>query len=115
VERDLPQRDVRYQEDTNGRFRDFLRQSREEGIRVALVFPPLYERARFREGEKEKMFDYYNTVAADFDLPFFDGSSLAMVHDSTFFLDPGHLNAKGAKAFTDSLACYLNRIGFITH
>ena len=107
----LAPRTFRYQEDTDANFRDFLREVREEGIRVVLVLPPIYESVGFRDGDEEKMLGYYNSVAAGNGLPLFDGSSLEIKHDSTLFLDPGHLNAKGARVFTDTLARYLSGLG----
>ena len=101
----------RYTEETDGRFRDFLRNAAEEGVQVILVCPPYHESIEFEDGDEERMLGFYNKLSEDFGIPFYDGLSLEMVHDSTYFLDRGHLNAKGARVFTDSLATYLSGLG----
>lgn len=107
----LNKRGFRYQEETDAAFRTYLQTAREEGVRVVLVLPTIYESVGFQDGDEEKMLGYYTSVADAYGLPFFDGSALEIKHDSTLFLDPGHLNAKGARVFSDTLARYLSGLG----
>ena len=89
------------------RLKQFLRTSTEEGVRVVLVSPPLHESFPFEDGEKEKTMQFFRSIAEDCGVPFFDASSMGIIHDSTFFLDEGHLNMKGSRVFSDTLTHYL--------
>ena len=104
-----------YRQETDRMFRDFIRNATREGIRVVLIAPPYHDSFRFKAGEKEKMEAYICAVADDCGVPFLNSSSLEMVHDSTLFLDRGHLNAKGARVYSDSLARYLTRTGVVAY
>ena len=100
-----------YLEDRDKAFRDFIQGNLDEGIRVVLVCPPFHESVVFEDNERERMVQYYTDVADDFGIPFYNCLSMDIVHDTTFFLDSDHLNAKGAKVFTDSLSHYLVGLG----
>ena len=101
--------DFYYSKTTDDVFRDFLRRTTEEGIQVVLVLVPFHDSFHFKDGEKEKMRQYYDDVASEAGIPIFDGASLEIVHDSTLYLDGEHLNMKGSKVFSDTLARYLTR------
>lgn len=103
-----PERAFYYSGYMHDRLTRFLRDASEEGIRVVLVSPPLHESLAFEEGGKEEMVRFFRSVADTCGVPFLDGTSMAIVHDSTCFLDRGHLNMKGARIFSDTLARYLN-------
>lgn len=105
--------DFVYLKKTDGIFRDFLRRTTEEGIQVVFVLVPYHDSFCFKEGEKEKMRQYFKDVASESGIPIFDGASLGIVIDSTFYLDSEHLNMKGSKVFSDTLARYLTRHGLI--
>lgn len=105
--------DFVYLKETDDLFRDFLRHAKEEGIQVVFVLVPYHESFDFIDGEKEKMRQYYEAVAAESGIPIFDGASLEIVRDSTLYLDSEHLNSKGSKVFSDTLARYLTRHGLL--
>jgi len=107
------QHDFVYLKKTDDLLRDFLRRSSKEGIQVVFVLVPYHDSFRFKDGEKEKMRQYFEDVASESGIPIFDGATLEIVHDSTLYLDSEHLNMKGAKVFSDSLARYLTRHGLI--
>ena len=96
-----------YSDFAAGRMKDFLRNASEEGVRVVLVRPPLHESVHLDEGEEEKMMLFYRSLADEAGVPLFDASSMEIIHDSTLFLDEGHLNMKGSRIFTDSLARFV--------
>ena len=102
-----------YLKETDDIFRDFLRRTTEEGIKVVFVLVPFHDSFLFKDGEKEKMRQYFEEVASESGIPIFDGPSLEIVHDSTLYLDSEHFNKKGSKVFSDSLARYLTGRGFI--
>ena len=99
-----------YQEGTDSIFRDFIKTALDEGIQVILVCPPFHDSFEFVDGDAERMVQYYSDVAEDCGISFFNGSSMNLIHDASFFLNSGHLNAKGARAFSDSLAHFLNTL-----
>lgn len=105
---DEPERKFYLSTYSHDRLTNFLRNASEEGVRVVLVSPPFHESLSFENGEKERMVQYFQSVADEFGLPYIDGTSMAIAKDSTYFLDGGHLNMKGARVFSDTLARYLN-------
>jgi lysophospholipase L1-like esterase len=96
-----------YCEETDREFRDFLDRLSDDGIKVVLVMAPLHENFKFREGEIDRMEQYYDSISAEYGIPFYNCLSMEIMHDSTYFQDKGHLNLKGAKMFTDSLSHFL--------
>lgn len=96
-----------YWEETDLAFRDFLGRLSDDGIKTVLVMAPLHENFKFREGEIERMEQYFNSISEEYGIPFYNCISMEIMHDSTYFQDKGHLNLKGAKMFTDSLSHFL--------
>jgi len=97
------------QEEQERAFLEFIREARREDIQVVLICPPFHESFRFKAGGKERMTAYFDSVAHACGIPFYNCIDMAL--DSTFFLDRDHLNMKGGRAFSDSLARYLDSLG----
>ena len=97
----------KFRKDTDSEFRDFLGRLSDDGIKVVLVIPPLREDFKFKEGETDKMEQYFNSISTEYGIPLYNCLSMEITHDSTYFRDKGHLNLKGAKVFTDSLSHFL--------
>lgn len=96
----------------SGRFQDDLRELVDEGITVIFVIPPMHESLVFAHGEKQKMVDYFKSVAEERKIPFLDYSEMFR-SDSTKFNDETHLNLIGARSFSDSLANDILRLGLL--
>lgn len=96
----------------SGRFQDDLRELVDEGIKVIFVIPPMHESLVFAHGEKQKMVDYFKSVAEERKIPFLDYSEMFR-SDSTKFNDETHLNLIGARLFSDSLANDILRLGLL--
>ena len=56
---------------------------------------------------------FYNNIAKAFDIPVLDYSNMEICSDSTYFYNAMHLNKKGSKLFSDSLANDIRRLGVL--
>ncbi len=102
-----------YLEETDIIFRDFIKAALDEGIQVILVCPPFHDSFEFVDGDAERMVQYCSDVAEDCGIPFYNGFSMSIIHDSSMFRDRGHLNATGARVFSDSLARFVSELDLI--
>lgn len=93
--------------------KDFIRESKEEGIKVVLILPPFRDDFGFAEGCREEMEARFEAIAEECGVPLLDYVSAEMTHDHSYFMDPGHLIMKGAKVFTDTLVHDLVRLGTV--
>ena len=97
---------VRFERDGRYRamFERYVDQVSAEGTQLVFVLPPMYiEKAR-RIQALDEMLDYYKGIGEEYGIPLLDYYFSDISRDSTNFLDPNHLNRKGADAFTDTLA-----------
>lgn len=76
----------------------------EEGVSFVLVRSPEYESIDYEPGASEALNDYMKSVSEETGAPYLDYSQMAICSDSTCFIDIWHLNLKGAKIFSDTLA-----------
>ncbi|MBO4230564.1 MAG: hypothetical protein J5886_02685 [Bacteroidales bacterium] len=93
-------------------FRSYISGAMSEGIKVLLVIPPFSEDMRFVPGEKQKMLDYFHSFASEMQVPLLDYNQM-FSRDSSMFSDMTHLNFDGARAFSDSLAHDILRLGLL--
>ncbi len=94
-------------------FESFLDQAAAEGVRIALVFPPAVFRAGDDYFTPQEMLDYYEAYAERYDnIHTLDYSRMSISRDSSCFFDNVHLNARGARIFSDTLASDLLELGF---
>ena len=96
-------------------FRSFISGIRREGIKVVLVLPPLCGSASFYGEAVRQTKDCFKAIAKECGVPVLDYLQVPVFEDSTLFIDSVHLNKKGAKVFSDSLAHDIMRLGLFNN
>lgn len=82
----------------------FLQECQENGLRVALVYPPEYSGARDLLNNRREIFALYHRLAAEYGVDFLNYSYHAMTNDTKYFYNSQHLNRSGADLFSATLA-----------
>jgi len=83
----------------------FIKQAKEEGIQVVMVYSPLYYQVQEHLSDKYKTLVHeYDLLSQKYDIPIWDYQKIDMNRDSTYFIDGNHLNRLGAEVFTTMLA-----------
>lgn len=85
-------------------FSESLRIAREEGIRVVLVFAPIYTGVTTKLVNMDEMYDLFNHLSQEYDAPILDFTFDTMCSDTTLFYNATHLNKKGSELFCQKLA-----------
>lgn len=75
---------------------------RNQHIQLVITYAPEYYDTNYTN--MVSFFDYINKVTKMNQLPFWDYRNSPISKNSTFFLNPGHLNKFGAAAFSEELA-----------
>ena len=91
-------------------FREQIARMKACGIKVVLVYPPLYRTFSPTKKAQREMERFYGGIAEEFDIPILDYRELDLKDDPTKFIDEGHLNKDGARILTDTLSKDLLRI-----
>ena len=89
-----------------------LVQSREDGFEVLFVYAPLYERLK-KHLDEVNVLQVYQNLADQYDVRTLDFSQMSLCSDTCFFRDANHLNADGARLFTESLAQAIDSLGIL--
>ena len=89
----------------------FIAQRKSENQQVILVKSPVYYELQQRFTNREAMCRLYDSIARVADVELLDYWDYPIVHDSTYFYNPSHLNKRGAEAISIQLAYDLQRIG----
>lgn len=95
-------------------FRFFLSEVSAEGIKLILVIAPMFESSSFSNESYGSFRNFFMKIADEFDVPLLDYSEMSLCEDKSLFIDAVHLNIKGAKVFSDSLANDLVSLGVIS-
>ena len=88
---------------TNQLFVHFIDYCKNNNIRLLFVYPPEYIGNLYLCKNRQYVMDYYNTIAKEKDVPYFNYSSSSLCSDTTYFFDSQHLNTKGVKLFNNQL------------
>jgi hypothetical protein len=90
-------------------FRSFLNECSDKGIKVLFVYAPFFSGARRKMSDENKktMFDSFDSLAKDYQIPILSWWDSPISEDTAFFYNATHLNAEGAKMFTHELATIL--------
>ena len=73
-------------------------------IDILLVYTPeYYENYQFTLN-REEILDIYRTIAAEYNIEFWDYSDTPVTHDKRYFYNSQHLNRRGAREFSTMLA-----------
>lgn len=77
---------------------------RQRGIRVLLVYSPVYYEMRALETNRDEVFAHFRRISERYDAPIWDYSDSPVARDKQLFYNSQHLNADGAAAFSRALA-----------
>lgn len=95
-------------------FENFIIQSIENGITVICVYSPMYESLTEQLTDKNAFDAYMNSVSERLGIIYLDyTSNHELCSNSTYYSSPGHLNLKGAQAFSTKLAYDIDSIGLL--
>ena len=95
-------------------FDSFLKEAKEDSIRVVFVYAPFYYGANSLISNIDEMHQTYQGLADKYDIPILDYSDMWICHDTTYFYNAMHLNKTGAEIFTDSLANDIRRLNILS-
>ncbi len=92
-------------------FDSYLMRCQEEGVRVVLVYAPIYIGVTQKIGfGVQEMFDFYQSFADRYEMPILDYTYDSLCYDTNFFYNATHLNKTGAEIFTSKLAMDLRKL-----
>jgi hypothetical protein len=94
-------------------FEELMRLCKDQGIRVLLVYSPVYYEMQALETNREEIFRRFKDIAQRYDVPFWDYSRSPISFRKEYFVNSEHLNAKGAAVFSADLATALKRSGLV--
>lgn len=99
--------------DVCGTLELFTKHSCEEGIQLVFVKSPVYLPLRDKFANIHQSDSAFESIANRYDIPILDYYFSSVCEDTTNFYSPGHLNQKGARAFTIELCHDLDSMGII--
>jgi hypothetical protein len=92
---------------------ELLATCRAQGIRVLLVYSPVYVEMQRLERNRDEIFGLFGDLAGRYGAPLWDYSGSAVSRDRGNFVNSQHLNASGAAAFSRQFADQLGRSGLL--
>jgi hypothetical protein len=93
---------------------ELLATCRAQGIRVLLVYSPVYIEMQRLERNRDEIFGLFRELAGRYDAPLWDYSGSAVSGDRGYFVNSQHLNASGAAVFSREFAGKLAHSGLLT-
>jgi hypothetical protein len=94
-------------------FREFLEKVTSYGTKVIFVYAPIYYEVNDKCVNIEHMYNTYQCLANEFDIPILDYNDIPMCYDTTYFYNATHLNRVGAELFTTKLAHDIDSLGLL--
>ena len=91
----------------------FTKTSCEEGMEVVFVKSPFYYPVRARFANISQIDSLYESISKKYGIPILDYSFSSVAMDSGNFVNPSHLNKRGAELFTMELCHDLDSIGIM--
>ncbi len=102
------------EESTAKLFEKFIEERQAEGIKIAMVYTPIYYLVETNyEDYYDTIMDYYYAISEKYNVPILDYRTLPMCYDTTYFYEGSHINRLGTEIFSTQLAHDLDSIGFI--
>lgn len=81
-------------------FDHYLAHAKAEGIKVIMVYAPIYHEITERIDNIDEMYDSFNYFSKKYDIPIIDFNYDSICYDTTYFYNPTHMNKKGATLFS---------------
>ena len=95
-------------------FQDMLALCAREGIRVVLVYSPVYYEMQRLEKNRDDIFRLFKEIAQRYGAALWDYSGSPISFRKTYFYNSQHLNAEGAAAFSAVLAADIAASSILT-
>jgi hypothetical protein len=92
-------------------FEGLLARCKELGIRVLLVYSPVYYEEQALETNRDEIFGRFKEIAKRYDATLWDYSRSPISFRKDYFVNSQHLNAEGAAAFSADFAAALASSG----
>lgn len=90
-------------------FDNYLRELRNMGIAVVLVYTPEYIGGQDFVKNRDEIMNTFSTFAQKYNIPFFDYSQDPISFKKEYFYNASHLNGLGAQVFTSKMVHDLKR------
>lgn len=91
-------------------FEQFIKECKDSGISVALVYSPEYIEIQQYETNRDQVMDYYRQIAIKNQMYFLDYSKDELSLRKENFFDSNHLTGKAANLFSEKLAIDLRQL-----
>lgn len=95
-------------------FENYLKETLADSIKIIFVYAPLYYGAIKKITNIDEMYATYAVFANKYNIPILDYTNMTICSDKTYFYNALHLNIRGAKIFTDSLAYDLKKLEILS-
>jgi hypothetical protein len=102
--------DFLYDERSTVIFEDHIRKLQQNGIKIILLYPPQHICLTKRIAGLDRMYKYYDSISAVYDIPIMDYHYDSIGFDTQYFCEPTHLNRMGAELFTRKFAHDLDSV-----
>lgn len=94
-------------------FSDFISEQQECGISILFVYAPMFHTIMRYSPDIQKMYNMYDAIARQYNIPILDYNYDNICQDSTLFYNKMHLNRTGAEVFTTKLAHDIDSLGLL--
>lgn len=94
-------------------FRAFLQKQITMGTKVIFVYAPMYHGVTEKCVNMNEMYETYEQLAKEFDIPILNYNEASICYDTTYFYNATHLNKKGAEKFSEQLAHDIDSLGLL--
>ena len=94
-------------------FNEFLAERHAEGIKVIFCYAPIYIGLTKKVENMQEVYDTYESLADQYNIPILDYTYSDISKDSTYFYNATHLIKQGAEMFSVQLANDLDSLGII--
>ncbi len=94
-------------------FHAFLQEQITKGTKVIFVYAPMYHGVTEKCVNMDEMYETYEQLATEFDIPILNYNELSICYDTTYFYNATHLNKEGAEIFSKQLAHDIDSLGII--
>lgn len=95
---------IDFDQDTIELLERFIKECKDNGIAITLVYPPEYIKGQEFVSNREEAIYTFETLAETYDLLFLNYSNDELSYKKQFFYNASHLNNKGSQIFTEKLA-----------
>ena len=101
----------------NSLFEEHLKECRNKGIIIVFVYAPLYFEAqqKINKNSLQEMYRTFESFSELYDIPVLSWWNSPICVDTANFYNATHLNARGAKVFSEELAHCLDSVGVLVN